>query len=182
MFDFVRKHTKIMQFLLFLLIFPSFVLFGIDGYNRFREKGPAAAKVDGQEISQSEWDQAHKNEMDRLRAQMPNLDPKLLDSAEARYATLERLVRDRVLAAAAVQSHLQTSDQRLARELQDNPMISALRRPDGTLDMERYKQLVGRACHPRCSRHRCAANCRPVRSSAASPAAALPRVPWQTPR
>ena len=143
MFDFVRKHTKIMQFLLFLLIFPSFVLFGIDGYNRFREKGPAAAKVDGQEISQSEWDQAHKNEMDRLRAQMPNLDPKLLDSAEARYATLERLVRDRVLAAAAVQSHLQTSDQRLARELQDNPMISALRRPDGTLDMERYKQLVG---------------------------------------
>jgi len=36
MFDFVRKHTRIMQFLLFLLIFPSFVLFGIDGYNRFR--------------------------------------------------------------------------------------------------------------------------------------------------
>ncbi|MEY2810600.1 MAG: hypothetical protein RLZ66_2111, partial [Pseudomonadota bacterium] len=39
MFDFVRKHTRIMQFLLFLLIFPSFVLFGIDGYNRFQEKG-----------------------------------------------------------------------------------------------------------------------------------------------
>ena len=29
MFDFVRKHNRLMQFLLLLLIFPSFVLFGI---------------------------------------------------------------------------------------------------------------------------------------------------------
>ena len=36
MFDFVRKHTKIMMGLMFLLIIPSFVLFGIDGYNRMR--------------------------------------------------------------------------------------------------------------------------------------------------
>ena len=39
MFDFVRKHTRIMQFLLFLLIVPSFLLFGIEGYSRFRDKG-----------------------------------------------------------------------------------------------------------------------------------------------
>ena len=32
MFDFVRKHMKIMQFVLFLLIVPSFVLFGVQGY------------------------------------------------------------------------------------------------------------------------------------------------------
>lgn len=143
MFDFVRKHTKIMQFLLFLLIFPSFVLFGIDGYNRMREKGATAAKVDGQDITQSEWDAAHRSEIERLRAQMPNLDAKLLDSPEAHYATLDRLVHDRVLAAAANRSKLTASDQRLARELQDNPTIGALRRPDGTLDMERYRQLLG---------------------------------------
>ena len=45
MFDFVRKHTRVMQFILFLLIFPSFVLFGLEGYNRFNEKGEAVAKV-----------------------------------------------------------------------------------------------------------------------------------------
>ena len=78
-----------------------------------------------------------------LRASMPSLDPKLLDSPEARYATLERLVRDRVLAAAASKSKLNTSDQRLARELHDNPDIAALRRPDGSLDMERYRQMLG---------------------------------------
>jgi peptidyl-prolyl cis-trans isomerase D len=143
MFDFVRKHTRIMQLILFLLIFPSFVLFGLEGYNRFQEKGSAAAKVDGREISQAEWDNAHRQEVERLRQQMPTLDAKVLDSPLARYATLERMVRDRVLAAAAVDAKLTTSDQRLARELQQNEMIAALRGPDGKLDMGRYRQLVG---------------------------------------
>jgi peptidyl-prolyl cis-trans isomerase D len=34
-------------------------------------------------------------------------------------------------------------DARLASELQQNPTIAALRRADGTLDMERYRQLLG---------------------------------------
>jgi len=143
MFDFVRKHNKIMQFLLFLLIFPSFVLVGINGYNRFREKGEAVAKVDGHEILQGEWDAAHKQEVERMRRQMPNLDVKLFDSPEAKYSTLERLVRDRVLAAAAAKSKLTAGDQRLARELQQNQLIASLRGPDGKLDMARYRQLVG---------------------------------------
>lgn len=143
MFDFVRKHTKIMQFVLFLLIFPSFVLFGIDGYNRFRDQGAPAAQVDGQTIGQADWDAAHKSETERVRASMPSLDPKLLDSPEAKYATLERLMRERVLDVAANKLNISTSDQRLARDLSENQSIAALRKPDGSLDMERYKQLVG---------------------------------------
>jgi peptidyl-prolyl cis-trans isomerase D len=143
MFDFVRKHTKVMQFLLFLLIFPSFVLVGINGYNRFREKGDAVAKVDGHEIMQGDLDNAYKQEIDQLRAQMPNLDPKMLDTPMHRYQTLERLVRDQVLGSAAVKSKLTTSDPRLAQELQQNELIRALRGPDGKLDMARYRQLLG---------------------------------------
>ena len=143
MFDFIRKHTKITMGLLFLLIVPSFILFGLDGYNKSRDKAEVVAKVDGQEIVQTDWDRAHLREVERLKASMPSLDAKLLDSPEARYATLERLVRDRVLVAAAGKSKLNTSDQRLARELQENPDIAALRRADGTLDMERYRQLLG---------------------------------------
>lgn len=142
MFDFIRKHTKITMWLLFLLIVPSFVLLGLNDHNR-GENSVAVARVDGRDITQAEWDAAHRNEVDRLRAAMPTIDIKLLDSPEARYATLERLVRDRVMAAAADKSHLVTSDQRLARELQENPQIAALRKPDGSLDMERYRQLVG---------------------------------------
>ena len=143
MFDFIRKHTKVTMALLFLLIVPSFVLFGLDGYNRSQDQGVAVARVDGKDITQSEWDRAHQNEVDRVRAQMPTLDAKLLDSPEARFATLERLVRDRVIAVAADKLRLATSDQRLARELQQSPEIASLRRPDGSLDMERYRQLLG---------------------------------------
>ncbi len=142
MFDFVRKHTRIMQFLLFLLIFPSFVLFGLEGYNRFREGGAAVATVNGQDITQGEWDAAHRSQVERMRSSMPNVDVKLFDTPEAKYSTLERLVRDRLLQVAASQLRLGASDSRLAAELQQNPTIAALRRADGTLDIERYRQLL----------------------------------------
>ena len=142
MFDLVRKHTKVLMFLMFLLIIPAFVLVGVDGYQRFNDRAASVAKVGGRDITQAEWDFAHKSESDRMRASAPSVDPLLLDSPQARYATLERLVRERVLAEAADKSYLVTSDGRLARELQQNPAIASLRRADGSLDMERYKQLV----------------------------------------
>ena len=131
-----------MMGILFLLIIPSFVLFGLEGYSRFNDKGTVVAKVNGNKISQTDWDAAHKREVDRIRASMPNLDVKLFDTAEAKYATLERLVRDQVIAAAAQKLQLVASDTRLARELQQSPAIAALRTADGKLDMERYKQLA----------------------------------------
>ncbi len=143
MFDFIRKHTKWTMALLFLLIVPSFILVGINGANRSAEKGAVVAKVDGVEITQPEWDREHLKEVDRLRASMPTLDAKLLDTPQARYAALERMVRDRVVAAAADKFKLAISDQRLARELAASPEVASLRRPDGALDMERYRQLLG---------------------------------------
>lgn len=142
MFDFVRKHTKVMMFLMFLLIIPAFVLVGVDGFRRISAAGDAVATVGSHSITQSEWDAAHKSEVDRLRASVPNLDAKLLDSPEARYVTLEHLVRERVMDEAVQDAHLSTSDARLARELQQNQTIASLRRPDGTIDIERYRQLA----------------------------------------
>jgi peptidyl-prolyl cis-trans isomerase D len=51
-------------------------------------------------------------------------------------------VRERVLIEAVQDTHLSTTDARLARELQQSPTIAALRTPDGKLDIERYKQLA----------------------------------------
>ena len=142
MFDFVRKHTKWMMFLMFLLIIPAFVLVGVDGFRQIGAGGDAVAKVGSTSITQGEWDFAHKNEVDRLRQSMPNLDAKMLDSAPARYASLERLIREKVLTEAVNDSRVTTSDARLARELQRDQTIAALRKPDGTLDIERYRQLA----------------------------------------
>lgn len=142
MFDFVRKHTKVLMFLMFLLIIPAFVMVGVDGYKGMSSAGATVATVGSHKITQTEWDIAHKNEVDRIRASQPNVDTKLLDSELARYATLERLVRERVLTEAVTQEHLTTTDARLARELQQDPTIASLRLPDGKLDMERYRQLA----------------------------------------
>ncbi|AVS73913.1 SurA N-terminal domain-containing protein [Paracidovorax cattleyae] len=142
MFESIRKHSKVVMIVLFLLIIPSFVLVGIDR-NYFTSKSTVVARVDGHDITQDDWDNAHRMETDRIRAQSPSVDARLLDSPRARYATLERLVRDRVMQAAAVKMHLVTSDAQLARTLQGIPAIAALKRPDGSLDAEAYRALVG---------------------------------------
>ncbi len=142
MFESIRNNSKWLMLVLFLLVIPSFVLVGVDS-SYFSGGSPVVARVDGADITQDEWDNAHRIEADRLRTQQPGLDARLLDSPAARYATLERMVRDRVLQVAAQKMHLQTSDARLARSLQEIPQIAALRRADGTLDAEAYRALVG---------------------------------------
>ncbi len=140
MFEFVRRHNRIMMVVLFLLIVPSFVLLGVSDYSR--DGAVVVARVDGRDITQAEWDAAHRNEVDRLRAAMPQLDVKLLDTPQARYATLDRLVRERVFAAAAESLHLSASNQRLVQELQSNPQVAMLRKADGSLDLDKYQQLL----------------------------------------
>ena len=142
MFDAIRKHNKIIMWILGLLVFPSFIFFGIEGYGRFNEGANKVAEVDGHAITQTEWDNAHRLEVDRARAANPTLDLNLLDSPVMKYASLERLVRDRVLAAAAQGEHLGVSDAALAAALEQDPAIAALRGPDGRLDMEGYKRLL----------------------------------------
>ena len=142
MFDFVRRHTKIIMLVMFLLVIPSFALFGIEGYSRFDGGVDKVAEVNGVKISQSEWDQAHRKDVDRLRGSNPSIDLSLLDTPEMKYAALERLVREKVLQAAAAGEHLTTTDQQLATELARNPTIAALRGTDGKVDIKQYTALL----------------------------------------
>ncbi len=143
MFDFIRKHTKVTMGLLFLLIVPSFVLFGLGDYSRNRQSNAVVARVDGQDIVQSEWDLAHQNEVRQIRASMPTIDAKLLDSPEARYGALERLVRDRVLTAAAAKSRLVVPDQKLQRLYAEDKAIAAFRLADGKFDRAGFLSQTG---------------------------------------
>lgn len=135
MFEFVRKHTKLLQFVLVLLIFPSFIFFGIQGYSRFMEGGAATvAKVDGKAITRAEFDQAYQRQIERMRRQLPGVDIKLFDNAAARQQTLDALVNERLLLAAAHHENLLVGDERLRRIFQEDPQFAALRNPDGTVN------------------------------------------------
>ena len=142
MFDFVRKYTKVIAIPLFLLIILAFVLVGVNGYTGLSGASATVAKVGGHSITQSEWDFAHKNEVDRLRASMPSVDPKLLESPDYRYATLERLVRERVLTEAVQSSHLNVSDAKVVQQLRQIPPIAALISADGKLEVEQLRPMA----------------------------------------
>ncbi|MDQ0586743.1 SurA N-terminal domain-containing protein [Variovorax paradoxus] len=143
MFDFFRRYNKIVMIFLFLLIIPSFVLFGVE---RYQGSGGEVkvARVDGQNITRPEWDAQHRNETDRIRQQSPNVDPALLESDVMRYATLERMVRDRVLAAAAAKSNVTVSEERLSRIFAQDTGLAAFRTPDGKFDRESFQRVTGR--------------------------------------
>lgn len=143
MFEFVRTHNRLLFFVLVLLIFPSFVFFGVQGYSRFDDENTVAvARVDGHKITRAEWDAEHRRQIEQARARMPGLDAKFFDAPEVRRETLEQLVRERVLFAAAMRGHLSVSDERLMRELQNIPQLAALKRPDGSFDVAAYKVMV----------------------------------------
>lgn len=137
MFEFIRSHTRLMLGLLLLLIIPSFVFFGVEGYARFMEEGGrAVAKVDGRDVTRSEWDAAHERMVRRMREQRPGVDLALIDNPEMKRRTLDALVRDRVLLAAAHRQALAPGDERLQRLFVSDPQFAGLRNPDGSVNRD----------------------------------------------
>lgn len=143
MFDTFRKYNKIVMIILFLLIIPSFVLFGVERYQGFG-RDEKVARIEGHDITKPEWDQQHRVETDRIRQQSPNVDPTLLESDAMRYATLERMVRDRVLAAVAAKANMTVSEDRLSRIFAQDPGLATFRTPDGKFDRESFQRVTGR--------------------------------------
>ena len=137
MFDFFRAHTRVALGLLVLLIIPSFVFFGIDGYSKFNDgANSTVARVNGQTVSQAEWNNAHREQVERIRRQNPGADAKLLDSPEIRNMALEGVVRQRVMLAAADSLKLATTDDRLQRLFSTDPQFAFLRNPDGSVNKD----------------------------------------------
>jgi peptidyl-prolyl cis-trans isomerase D len=140
MFEFIRTHQRLMQFLLLLFIFPSFAFFGLEGYTRFRGDDNAVAKVAGQSITQQEWDNAQRRQMERFRQMFgPQFDPKMFDTPEAKQEILENLIAQRVLATEAARNRLSVSDQTLQQTILSIPGLTT---SEGKFDSERYKTLL----------------------------------------
>lgn len=137
MFEFFRKHTRVLQFLLVLLIFPSFVFFGIQGYSGFTgEANASVAKVAGQNISRTEWEAAQRDQIERVRRQMPNVDVKLFDTPEMKRQSLDAVIRERVMLVAADKLNLATTDDRLQRVFSSDAQFAFMRNPDGSVNKD----------------------------------------------
>lgn len=137
MFEFIRKHIRLTLGFLLLLIIPSFIFFGVEGYASLNDGTNAAvALVDGQKITRAEWDYAHQRNVERVRRENPQVEAQALDSPQARRETLDGLVRQRVLLAAARDMHLAPPDARLQRLFVTDPQFASLRNPDGSVNRD----------------------------------------------
>jgi peptidyl-prolyl cis-trans isomerase D len=139
MFESVRTHRRWMMLFMLVLIFPSFVFFGIQGYNSFIGSDNALAKVDGSPITQQEFDQAQRDRIERLRQQFgQDFDPKLLENQEARAAILDGIVMNRALASEANKANIVVTTDRLREVLATVPAFQE----DGKFSYDKYKAYV----------------------------------------
>lgn len=139
MFEFIRTHKRLMQVFLMLLIVPSFVLVGVSSYQS-GDASTGVAMVDGRKITQQEWEEAQRQQMDRYRQSMgEQFDQKMFETPEARQAVLDNLIAERALEAEIKRSHLTVNDATLAQTIAG---IEAFKKPDGSFDMEQYKAVL----------------------------------------
>ncbi len=138
MFDAVRNNKRIVQVFLALITLP-FAFFGVDAYVRNSSDGGDVASIGEVKISQQQFDQALREQQDRLRSQMGGkLDPKLLDSPEARKAILNDLVDQRLLMLEATNKKLFASDDAIRAAIGG---IDAFK-IDGKFSSERYESSL----------------------------------------
>ncbi|WP_374586002.1 SurA N-terminal domain-containing protein [Pseudoduganella sp.] len=141
MFDFVRTHQKLMQIILALLIVPSFVLVGVSGVTLFGEDPNTIAKVAGYPLTQQEWENAQRRQLDMMRQQMgPQFDQKLFDTPEFKQNVLDQLLAQRALNAEIRKSHMTVSDQTVQRSVWND--FPTLVKADGSFDGEQYRQIL----------------------------------------
>lgn len=137
MFDSVRKHQRILQFVLLILIVPSFALFGISSYSDFLDKETDLVKINGKPITAQEVDNAAKRQAERVGG-----NTQIAQSLQFRQAILNELLQQRILGFAVGDLRLQVGKEALIKSLQNIPQIRSLYKQDGSFDDARFKQLL----------------------------------------
>ncbi|WP_175947500.1 SurA N-terminal domain-containing protein [Burkholderia pyrrocinia] len=143
MLDFFRNHQRLMMALLLLIVLPGLGFVGIQGFRGFFDDSANVAAVNGHKITRVEFDGAFRQQIDQARQALGGqFDIKMFDTPEHRKQVLDGLIQQRVLADETQRLHLTASDNAVRDALMSDPMIASLKKPDGSIDVERYAQLL----------------------------------------
>jgi peptidyl-prolyl cis-trans isomerase D len=137
MLDVIRNNKKIAQIILALIILP-FAFWGVESYIRDGGSGVEVAKVGGSPISQGEFQQALREQQERMRPMLGNANPAMLDSPELRRMVLDTLVNQRLLTLNMRDAKLTVGDGQLAEFIGSVPQLQV----DGKFSKERYDAVV----------------------------------------
>lgn len=138
MFDAVRNNKRIVQGFLVLITLP-FAFFGVDSYVRNTGGESDVATIGDIAITQQQFQQALRDQQERLRSQMGGqIDPKLLDNPEARKAILNDLVDQRLLMIESRKQNLSASDAAVRASIGAIDVFKV----DGKFSNERYESAL----------------------------------------
>jgi peptidyl-prolyl cis-trans isomerase D len=139
MFDFVQEKKRVVQIIL-LLIIVTFGFFGVDSYQK-SGGGVHPATVNGEKISQQEFDSALRQQQERVREQAgANYDPTLFDKPEIKGMILDSLVNQHLMSSEARSIGLTLSDEQLAQIIAG---IESFQK-EGRFDKQRYEEALSR--------------------------------------
>lgn len=139
MFDFIRSHRRWMQLVLLLLVVPSFMFFGIEGYVGFMSRDKELAEVNGVAITQPEYDAVRRNQLEELRQMLgAQFDAEAIDTPAFRERILNDMINQRVIAEAAMQGRYTVSDEQLRDTIAKIPVVQE----NGVFSPERYRQVL----------------------------------------
>lgn len=141
MLNFVRTHKRLMLFFTVLLIFPSFVFMGVQG---FYSMGSAneVAKVGSIPISVSQYDNYYRNWIGRQTRENPQVDSQVYETPAVKEYVLGELVTTVLISLATQDARLLVTDIALRRNLENDPGIQSTRDQNGKMEPEKYLQLV----------------------------------------
>jgi peptidyl-prolyl cis-trans isomerase D len=143
MLDIFRNHKRLMMFVLLLLVLPGLGFVGIQGFRGLFDESANVASVNGHKISRAEYDSAARQQLDQARQALgANFDASVFDTPQHRQEVLDGIIQQHVLADETQRQHLTASDDAVRRALLADPVISSLKKPDGSIDLDRYKQLL----------------------------------------
>lgn len=100
-----RSHKRWLMFIAMVFIIPSFVVTGIYSYNRMMDDSNDIAEVDGNAITQQQFDDQKRKALDNLRAEMGDqFKANILDNQAAKVSLLENIMNERAMADEAAAS------------------------------------------------------------------------------
>lgn len=139
MFDLIRNHRRWMQLILLLLIVPSFVFVGAQGYSTFASQDTDVATVGDASITSAEFENFRRNFLDDQRNRLGSrFDLAMVDTPVVRSQLLDDLINQRLLATVAQENRFSVSDEALRSTIASNLAVQ----DDGQFSPERYRQAL----------------------------------------
>lgn len=140
MLEAIRQRAQgwFAKVILFLIAIP-FALWGVDSYVRDTSTDTVVAKVGDEKISALQFDEALKDQRERLRQMLgDSYDPAQIDSPEFRQSVIDQLVTRTLLALEARKQNLAVSDAQLAELINTVPAFQQ----DGKFSKPLYERLL----------------------------------------